>query len=175
MKKLVLVNEKDEMVGLEEKEKCHRGKGILHRAFSIYIFNNKGQLLIQQRSKFKKLWPNYWSNSCCSHPREREDYIKAGKRRLKEELGFNSTLKFITKFQYQAKYKDIGSENELCTILVGYYNGKVKPNPKEVADWQWIDVNKLRKDFKKNPENYTLWFKIGLEKVLNSSLWKKKS
>ena len=123
MKKLLLVNKKDEVIGFETKEKCHAGKGILHRAFSVYLFNNKGQLLIQQRSKFKKLWPLYWANTCCSHPRKNEGYVGAGERRLKEELGIISPLKMVGKFQYQVRYKNIGSENELCAILIGEYNG----------------------------------------------------
>jgi len=166
MKKLILVNKKDKVVGFETKEKCHQGKGILHRAFSIYLFNNKGQLLIQQRSKFKKLWPLYWANTCCSHPRQDESYVKAGERRLKEELGFSCFLKMVDKFQYQAKYKDVGSENEMCAVLVGEYDGKVKANPKEIAYWKWVDVNKLQDDFKRNPDKYAPWFKIGLRRYL---------
>ena len=166
MKKLLLVNSRDKVIGFETKEKCHEEKGILHRAFSVYLFNNKGQLLIQQRSKFKKLWPLYWANSCCSHPRKDEDYVKAGERRLKEELGFTCPLKMVDKFQYQAKYKNVGSENELCAILKGEYNGRVKSNIKEVASWKWVDVEKTKEDFKKNPDKYTPWFKIGLKRYL---------
>lgn len=164
MKKLLLVNKKDKVVGLETKEKCHKGKGILHRAFSVYLFNNKGQLLIQQRSKLKKRWPLYWTNSCCSHPYKDESYVKAGERRLKEELGFSSPLEMVDKFQYQARYKDIGSENELCAILIGEYSGRIKPNSKEISDWKWVSPGKLVKDFKKNPDKYTPWLKIGLKK-----------
>jgi len=166
MKKLILVNKKDKVVGFETKEKCHQGKGILHRAFSIYLFNNKGQLLIQQRSKFKKLWPLYWANTCCSHPRQDESYVKAGERRLKEEFGFSCFLKMVDKFQYQAKYKDVGSENEMCAVLVGECDGKVKANPKEIADWKWVDIDKLQDDFKRNPDKYAPWFKIGLGRYL---------
>lgn len=166
MKNLLLVNKKDEVIGSEIKEKCHKGKGILHRAFSVYLFNSKGQVLIQQRSKFKKLWPLYWSNSCCSHPRRGESYIKAGERRLKEEFGFTCPLKMIDKFQYQAQYKDVGSENEVCAILIGEYNGKIRSDIKEVANWKWISLDKLKADFKKNPDKYTPWFKIGLRKYL---------
>lgn len=163
---LVLVNKKDKVVGFETKEKCHQGKGILHRAFSVYLFNNKGQLLIQQRSKFKKRWPLYWANTCCSHPRKDESYVKAGERRLKEEFGFSCSLKMVDKFQYQAKYRDVGSENEMCAILVGEYNDKIKANPKEIADWKWVDIDKLRDDFRKNPGRYVPWSKIGLKRYL---------
>jgi len=166
MEKLLLVNKKDKVIGLESKERCHKGKGVLHRAFSVYLFNNKGQLLIQQRSKFKKLWPLYWANSCCSHPRKDESYVRAGERRLKEELGFISSLKMVDRFQYQTRYKNIGSENEVCAILVGEHNGKIKANPKEIADWQWIDPDKLKNDFRKNPDKYAPWLKIGLRRYL---------
>ncbi len=168
MKKLLVVDKKDRVLRLESKEKCHRGKGILHRAFSVYIFNDKNQLLIQQRSKFKKLWPFYWANSCCSHIRKGEDYLRAGERRLKEELGFTCPLKLVDKFQYQAKYKNIGSENEICAILIGRYNGKekTKKNPQEVKDVKWVNVEKLKKDFNENPQKYAPWFKIGLRRYL---------
>jgi len=167
MEKLLLVDEKDKIIGYETKEKCHQGNGILHRAFSVYLFDKKGRLLIQQRSKFKKLWPLYWANSCCSHPRKDEDYEKAGERRLPEELGFSCSLKLVDKFQYQARYKNIGSENELCAILIGKYNGeKIKINRKEVSDWKWVKVEELENDFKKNPNKYAPWFIIGLKRYL---------
>lgn len=165
MTSLALVNTKDEIVSFAPKEKIHK-QGILHRAFSVYVFNNKGQLLIHQRSKLKSLWPLYWSNSCCSHPYKNEDYIKAGERRLKEELGFTCSLRIIDRFHYRSRYKNIGWEDELCTILVGEYDGKVKPNPKEVADWKWADIKWLQKEIKENPDKYTPWFKIGLKRVL---------
>ena len=167
--KLVLVNEEDKTIGFEDKLKCHLGKGLLHRAFSIYIFNNQNQLLIQKRSKWKLLWPLYWSNSCCSHPRKNESYKNAAQRRLKEELGFTCSLTVIDKFQYHASFKDIGSENEICAILIGKYNGKVKPNPKEVADWRWIEIEKLKQEMAQNPSKFTPWFKIGLKRILSNA------
>jgi isopentenyl-diphosphate delta-isomerase type 1 len=166
MAKLVKVNKKDEFLGLETKEKCHEGRGILHRAFSIFIFNNKNQLLLQKRSKFKLLWPLYWSNSCCSHPQKVENIKEAAQKRLKEELGFICQLQLIGSFQYQAQYKNIGSENELSSVLIGEYDEKVIPNLKEVASLKWIGLEKLQKDIKKNPRKYTPWLKIGLGKVL---------
>jgi len=167
MKKLLLVNKKDEIIGYETKEKCHQGKGLLHRAFSVYIFNNKGQLLIQQRSRFKNLWPLYWANSCCSHSQQGENYTETGEKRLKEELGFTCPLKMVDKFQYQAQYKNVGSENEFCAILVGEYNsGQIKKNYKEVVAYKWVDINALKNDFKKNPYKYAPWLKIGLKRYL---------
>jgi isopentenyl-diphosphate delta-isomerase len=163
MVKLVIVNKKDEAIGLEEKLRAHLGRGILHRAFTIFIFNSKKQVLIQKRSKDKFLWPLTWEATCSSHPLPKEDYIKAGEKRLKKELGITCKLKPLTKFQYQARYKNIGSENEVCALLVGKYNSKIKPNPKEVADWKWIDIKTLKSNFKKKPGEYAPWLKIALK------------
>ena len=165
MPKLVVVNEKDEKIGVEDKLKCHLGKGILHRAFTIFVFNSKGQILIQRRGKEKLLWPLFWETSCSSHPYEGEDLIEAAENRLKEELGFSCKLEDVGKFQYQAFYKDIGAENEICHLLIGKYDGKVIPNQKEIAEWKWISPDSLREDIKRSPEEYAPWLKIALAKV----------
>ncbi len=158
---LILVDGKDNPLGFENKEKCHNGEGILHRAFSIFIFNDEKELLIQQRSKFKRLWPLYWSNACCSHPRQNETIEESTKRRLEEELGIFCDLKYLFKFQYQANYGEKGSENELCSVLIGKLKGKVvKPNPEEINDLKWINLGILEKSLKNNPQNYTPWFKL---------------
>lgn len=167
MDELILVDEGDNEVGTEEKTKCHLGGGVLHRAFSVFVFNNKNELLLQRRGKEKLLWPLYWSNTCCSHPRKNEDYMVAAERRLKEEMGFSCPLKLIGKFQYQAPYKNIGSENELCAVLIGVYNGSVAANPKEVEEWRWVGFKDLLSDVNENPDKYTPWFKIELEKFSN--------
>lgn len=164
--KLVVVDKNDNFLKMEDKWECHEDNGILHRAFSIFIFNDKGELLVQKRSKFKKLWPLYQTNTCCSHPRKDESYVKAAERRLKEELGFSCPLKYLYKFMYNAKYKNIGSENELCAVLVGFTNAKTKPNPKEIADWKYVNVKELVEDMGKNPEKFTPWFKMELKKLL---------
>jgi isopentenyl-diphosphate delta-isomerase len=164
MDKIIIVDKNDKALGLEDKLKCHLGTGILHRAFSVFIFNKKGELLIQQRSAKKILWPLYWSNTCCGHPLEGEDYQQAAERRLREEMGFTCPVKYIGKFQYQAKYKDIGSENEICAVLKGEYNGDVIINLDEVADWKWINFDELKKDVIINSNKYTPWFKMELEK-----------
>jgi len=161
--KLIVVNEKDRITGYEDRKKCHRDKGILHRAFTIFVFNKKNQILIQKRSKNKLLWPLFWETSCSSHPRRGEICLKAAKKRLKEELGFTCQLKSLSKFRYRAVYKNINSENEICVILTGKYDGKIKPNPKEVADWKWIDIKKLKRNITKNPDKYAPWLKISLE------------
>lgn len=163
--KLILVDEKDNVIGSEEKNKCHEGRGILHRAFTIFIFNNQNQVLLQRRSEFKKLWPLFWDGSCAGHPRENEDFKESAERRLKEELGIECDLKMIDKFQYQANYKNIGSENEICAILTGRYNGEIKPNLKEVAELRWINKDELRQEIFEKNSYFTPWLKISLEKI----------
>jgi len=164
MKKILLVDKKDNIIGTETVKKCHENNGILHRGISILIFNNKNEILITKRSKSKNLWPLYWDNSCSTHPHPDETYKKSGERRLSEELGFNCNLKFLFKFMYQAKYKNVGSENEVCSVLIGKYDGKIKSNPKEIDSWKWMNIKELRADIIKNPNEYTPWLKVGLKK-----------
>jgi isopentenyl-diphosphate delta-isomerase len=168
MDKLVIVDENDKPLGLEEKWKCHAGKGILHRAFSVFVFNQKGELLVHQRSKEKPLWPLYWSNTCCSHPLEDESYEEAGHRRLVAEMGFSCVLRLVGTFRYQASYQDKGSENEFCAVLVGQYDGEIHPNPQEVADWKWIASQDLREDIAADSDKYTPWFKTEIERFFPS-------
>jgi isopentenyl-diphosphate delta-isomerase len=176
---LVLVNEQDEEIGYLDKKSCHQGKGILHRAFSIFIFNNQGQVLMQKRSAQKTLWPLYWSNSCCSHPRKGEQLEIATSRRLMEELGLVSQLEFLFKFIYQASFKEIGSEHELCYVYIGKSNCPVKTNINEIADWHFMDVESLTKEVHLYPEKFTPWFRLEWERMINewwneiAKLWKK--
>ena len=160
---VVLVDQNDKKIGIEEKLKAHQ-EGELHRVFSIFIFNPQKQLLLQRRSLSKYHSAGLWTNTCCSHPRESEGYEEAGQRRLEEELGFTCILKYIGKFQYQANYKDIGAENELCSVLVGEYDGEVNVDPKEANSFKWVDFKELKKDVLGNPDKYTPWFKIELDK-----------
>ncbi|NOX36373.1 MAG: isopentenyl-diphosphate Delta-isomerase [Calditrichaeota bacterium] len=162
---LILVNEHDQVVGYLDKASCHQGQGILHRAFSIFIFNDKGQLLLQQRSGQKPLWPLFWSNSCCSHPRKGETTEDATQRRLLEELGFTTPLTYLYKFIYQAPFEDKGAEHELCYVYVGKYSGPVKVNPNEIAEWKFMDVEELDRDMAEHPERYTPWFKMEWERI----------
>lgn len=163
METIILVNEKDEEIGLEDKLKCHQGKGILHRAFTILVSNKKGELLLGRRSKNKLLWPFCWETACSSHPKPGEDLIESAEKRLKEELGVVCKLRYNGKFQYQTKYKNIGSENEMCWLLSGKYEGEVMPNPEEVAEHKWINIEDLKKALSQNPQKYAPWLKPALE------------
>lgn len=160
--KVILVNEKDHEIGTEEKIKAHK-EGKLHRAFSIFIFNKKGELLIQKRAKSKYHSGGLWSNTCCSHPRPGEDLKEAANRRLKEEMGIETDLKEVFSFIYKAKLGDL-IENEFDHVFFGQFEGTPKPDRKEVEDWKWIKISTLKKDIKKNPKKYTFWFKAILKK-----------
>ncbi|MBI2971351.1 MAG: isopentenyl-diphosphate Delta-isomerase [Candidatus Aenigmarchaeota archaeon] len=167
MERIILVDDNDDELGYEGKEQCHRGKGMLHRAFSVFIFDGD-KMLITQRSGKKKTWPLYWSNACCSHPRKGEDTAAAAHRRLQEELGFSCSLRFLFKFQYNATYDSEWGEHEVDWVFIGTYGGHVKPDPQEIKDYQYVDVATLEKDVEKHPDSYTPWFKLILEKVLES-------
>jgi len=163
--KLILVDKNDNVLGYKSKVECHDGNGILHRAFSIFIFNEKNQLLLQKRSDQKLLWPLYWSNSCCSHPRQGEDYDTAIHRRLKEELGLETELKYLFKFQYQATFEDKGSENELCSVYIGRSNDQIIVNENEIVEWKYIDIGQMEIEMEEHPENFTPWFKMEWDKI----------
>ena len=157
---LILVDKEDNEIGHLSKVECHKNEGVLHRAFSIFLFNDKGHLLIQKRSSQKKLWPLYWSNTCCSHPREGEDILDAAMRRLEDELGINGIhLEYLYKFSYQASYKDIGSENEMCSVFIGSINGDVIFNANEIESIRFIDCESLEQEMHLNSD-YTPWFKM---------------
>jgi isopentenyl-diphosphate delta-isomerase len=162
---LILVDGDDNILGYETKEKCHQGEGLLHRAFSIFIFNKNKELLIQKRSGLKLLWPLYWSNSVCSHPRKGESDLEAAHRRLKEEIDIDVPLRFLFKFQYQASFKDVGSENELCSVYIGITEVSIRANPEEIEEWKFIDFEELNRDMEVHPDVYTPWFKIEWERI----------
>ncbi len=157
---LILVNPQDEIIGYLDKKACHQGEGKLHRAFSIFIFNSKGQVLVQKRSAQKPLWPLFWSNSCCSHPRKGETYEVATQRRLREELGVETDLIFLFKFQYQAKFNEKGSENELCSVYIGKSDDPIQVNENEIAEWKYMDISELEAELQTHPERFTPWFKM---------------
>ena len=157
---LILVDEADQGVGHLSKALCHEGRGILHRAFSLLIFNAGGELLIQQRSASKRLWPLYWSNSCCSHPRSAETMESAIHRRLHEELGLRCPLHFLFKFQYQAQFDATGAENELCSVFIGCSTDTVDINTQEIHAWRWISPEALHAEMAQGNGNFTPWFEL---------------
>lgn len=161
--KVILVNEKDEQIGLMEKIEAHE-KALLHRAFSVFVFNDKQELMIQQRALSKYHSPGLWTNTCCSHQREGESNIEAGKRRLQEEMGFSTDLKDTISFIYKAPFDNGLTEHEFDHILVGNFEGNPDLNPDEVAAWKWVSLEDLKVDMKKNPHIYTEWFKIIFDK-----------
>lgn len=161
--KVILVNEKDEQIGLMPKMEAHE-KAILHRAFSIFIFNDKNELMLQQRALSKYHSPGLWTNTCCSHQRDGETNLEAGKRRLMEEMGFVTTLTEKTSFIYKAPFDNGLTEHELDHIMVGYFNTAPKINKEEVEDWKWMPLEAVKADIKEQPELYTAWFKIIFDK-----------
>jgi isopentenyl-diphosphate delta-isomerase len=159
LENIILVNEKDVEIGTGEKLSVHHA-GLLHRAFSIYIFNDKSELLLQQRAKKKYHSGGLWTNSCCGHPRAGEDTKPAAHRRLFEEFGFNCELEEITPFRYEVDFKNGLKENEFLHLFVGRSSAIPAPNPEEVEDWKWACVEDVAKDIKNRPELYTYWFKL---------------
>jgi isopentenyl-diphosphate delta-isomerase len=157
---LILVDELDREIGFKAKNDCHLGKGALHRAFSIFVFNAANELLLQQRSPGKMLWPSYWSNTCCSHPRRGETMEDAVTRRLAQELGFECPLEFLYKFKYHAQFGVIGAEHEYCWVYYGRYDGPVDVNVNEIEAWRWIDVAALDRELAATPDRFTPWFKM---------------
>jgi isopentenyl-diphosphate delta-isomerase len=155
---IILVNEHDEEIGTGEKLMVHQ-QGLLHRAFSILIFNKNNELLIHQRTPHKYHSGNLWTNTCCGHPNANEEINDAAHRRLVEEMGFDTPLDFLFKFQYRAEFENGLVENEIDHVFVGNYNETFEVNPEEVADYQWITIEKLLKDVSQNPIKYTFWFK----------------
>jgi len=163
---LILVDETDRELGYLDRARCHAGRGLLHRAFSLLIFNAKGQLLLQQRAASKQLWPLVWSNSCCSHPRRSESIEAAARRRLHEELGLNCPLYFLFKFQYQAQFNSAAAENELCSVFIGRANERVTINPAEINAWRWISPEALQAEMAgPDKAKFTPWFRLEWERV----------
>lgn len=163
---LILVDEADCGVGHMSKTLCHQGQGVLHRAFSLLIFNERGELLIQQRASCKRLWPLYWSNSCCSHPRAGETMEAATRRRLHEELGLECDLRFLFKFQYHAQFDADGAERELCSVYIGRGTQPPRVDGSEIRDWRWIRPDELQTELA-GPmrSSYTPWFLMEWERI----------
>jgi len=160
---VILVNERDEQIGLMPKMEAHE-KAVLHRAFSVFVFNDKDELMLQQRAADKYHSPLLWTNSCCSHQRDGESNLEAGKRRLQEEMGFVCELKEVTSFIYKAPFDNGLTEHELDHIMIGYYNENPIINREEVESFKWMTVEEVKNDMLLHPEIYTEWFKIIFEK-----------
>lgn len=161
--RVVLVNENNEQIGTMPKLEAHE-KGVLHRAFSVFIFNDKNELMLQQRAASKYHSPLLWTNTCCSHQREGESNIEAGTRRLSEEMGFVTELKDVISFIYKAPFDNGLTEHEYDHVLVGFYNGKPILNKDEVENYKCMSIEAVKADIDKHPEIYTEWFKIIFDK-----------
>ena len=157
---LILVDADDNEAGFLTKDRAHDGGGILHRAFSLFLFNENGELLLQQRAESKRLWPGYWSNSCCSHPRRGETMEVATRRRLRDELNIEAELAFVYKFRYQAEFGEVGSEHELCHVFLGRVREPVHANEHEIASVRFIPASTLEAELEQHPERFTPWFKL---------------
>ncbi len=166
MSKIILVDENDQETGSEDKLKAHQNGGKLHRAFSIFIFNSKGELMLQQRALTKYHSGGLWTNTTCSHPNWGEDMEEAVHRRLQEEMGFDCSLREIMVFQYEAEVGNNLTEKEVDHVWVGYYDGEAKPDFSEAKDWRWAETGELLLDVKNSPEKYTFWFRKVIDKVL---------
>ena len=166
---VILVDEKDNAIGTGEKITVHKN-GQLHRAFSVFIFNSKGELLLQQRALSKYHSPGLWSNTCCGHPKPDEPIDSAARRGLKEEMGIEADLKELFSFIYKVPFPNGLSENEYLHVFAGRFDGSPQPSPQEAANWKWVDTAWLKKDIKENPDNYTYWFRLDFEKAIALAL-----
>ena len=162
---LILVDSEDSEIGVLDKESCHDGNGTLHRAVSVFVFNELGDLLMQQRHPNKRLWGGYWSNSCCSHPRFGEKTQVAAERRLYEECGLHVALEFVFKFEYSALFGEAGAEHELCSVFIGVTNTPPIINTTEVSNFKWQKPSLLDQKIENQPHIYTPWFKTEWAKL----------
>ncbi len=160
---VIVVDEKDKFIREEDKLKCHLGEGVLHRAFIVMVFSGD-KILLTKRSNKKFLWPCYWDGSVASHVRNGESYEEAAKRRLKEEIGIDSKPWFLSKFKYKSKYKDVGVEYEICAVLKADLNSKLRINYDEISEYKFVNIKKVIRDVKLNPEIYCPWFVSALKK-----------
>ncbi len=160
---VILVDENDNQIGLMPKMEAHE-KALLHRAFSVFVFNDNNELMLQQRAWHKYHSPGLWTNTCCSHQRDGETNLEAGKRRLHEEMGYVTELEETTSFIYKAPFDNGLTEHEYDHIMIGYYNDEPNINEDEVADWKWMNLEDVKVDIALHPEKYTAWFKIIFDK-----------
>ena len=166
---LILVDPSDQVVGYLDKSAAHDGEGMLHRAFSLFVFNTHGQLLLQRRAPEKRLWPEFWSNSCCSHPRRGESMDDAVSRRLEQELGLSANLQFTYKFEYTTPFGELGTEHELCWVYVGRTEKEPVVNTTEIMEWCWVDAPELTDAITAAPQTYTPWLKLEWDQIGRAS------
>ena len=162
---LILVDENDRETGHLNKLDCHLGDGVLHRAFSVFLFNQTGEVILQQRSPEKMLWGGFWSNTCCSHPRRGESVLSAAVRRVDEELGMTVELSFLYKFIYKAEFGQIGTEHEFCWVLAGRTDETPRPNANEISGLKNMPPEKLDRELAENPAAYTPWLQLEWPRV----------
>ncbi len=164
---VILVDESDRPLGAAQKLAAHENGGRLHRAFSVFIFNSAGQMLLQRRSARKYHFGGLWTNACCSHPRPGESLAEAAVARLREEFGFDADLRVAFSFTYREVDPASGlTEHEFDHVFIGRFDGHPLPNPEEIDDWKWVHTQALAKDVRDNSAHYTPWFRIALERVL---------
>ena len=167
---VVLVDERDNKVGLMEKMEAHQ-KALLHRAFSVFIMNSQGEIMLQQRALSKYHCGGMWTNTCCSHPFDNEKVIDAAHRRLKEEMGFDTGLREVFSFIYTAPFSNGLTEHELDHVFIGVYEGEPDLDEEEAASWKWISPEDLVEDISLNPDEYTPWFRIIMQKFSEEKPW----
>ncbi len=167
---LILVDEADREIGTLPKTEGHLGEGTLHRAFSVFLFNTDGDVLIQQRAAGKMLWPGFWSNSCCSHPRPGEPVAEAAVRRVREELDLECRLRFLYKFRYQALFGTVGSEHELCHVYAGFPRGTLQVDPAEIAAHRWLSPITLTAEIASDPDRFSPWMKLEWQRITTDFL-----
>jgi isopentenyl-diphosphate Delta-isomerase len=170
MEQVILVDTNDNPIGSEEKIKAHE-LALLHRAFSVFVFNKNGELMLQRRALSKYHSPGLWTNTCCSHPRPGEETMDAAHRRLVEEMGFDCELEWKFSFIYKAPFHNGLTEHEFDHVFLGYYDDKPVINRDEVEEWKWISMDALLEDVETNPQDYTVWFRIALEKMTEKNMF----
>ena len=167
---LILVDESDRETGHLTKLECHQGDGLLHRAFSVFLFNGKGEVILQRRSADKMLWGGFWSNTCCSHPRQGEEVAEAATRRVREELGLDVELSFLYKFIYKARFEDVGTEHEYCWVLAGLTDEEPRPNANEISGLKNLAPDDLDRELAESPDAYTPWLQLEWPRIRNDFL-----
>lgn len=168
---VVLVNEMDEVVGTMEKLRAHQ-EGLLHRAFSVFLFNREGKMLLHRRAEGKYHSGGLWTNACCSHPGPGEDIAQAATNRLKEEMGIQCEIKKLFEFTYKAEVGNDLTEYEYDHVFAGVYNDAPQPDPEEVSEWKWMHLESVKEEMQKHPEQFTAWFRIAIP-LLEKSIYEK--